>query len=227
MACLSGMPLIFSATMVHTNTTGPISSDGKIELKAFENKKGKITVFSDYYFNTGKQSYFIQPCGNSLFSNGVIRRIVGEKIHIIGELKNGQWDNCSSEMVQSRTGEYLIISTIELLNDPEYFISDGSGNAYDLRQNQIHYIPVKPENSSSGMYSGGEEKTTSIDLISYLDLRDQIKTLCMDKALHIKNRVKGSVGIRWKENNKIKSVIVSDETGAKILQSLKSALHGR
>lgn len=44
----------------------------------------------------------------------------------------------------------------------QYEYADGSGNVYHLTTSSLKYIPVTPDRSSSGRYSGGEPKEVKI-----------------------------------------------------------------
>ena len=44
-----------------------------------------------------------------------------------------------------------------------YIYLDGTANKYIIKQTSVEYIPVKPEQSSSGMYSGGNPWEVKID----------------------------------------------------------------
>jgi hypothetical protein len=39
-----------------------------------------------------------------------------------------------------------------------YQYADGSANVYIIKADSLEYIPVTPEESATGMYSGGEPK---------------------------------------------------------------------
>ena len=59
--------------------------------------------------------------------------------------------------------------------------SDGNNNEYRVQKNKniysIEYLPVKPENSSSGDYSGGEEKKNSVSEKEFESLTEIILKL--------------------------------------------------
>ena len=44
----------------------------------------------------------------------------------------------------------------------QYEYADGSGNTFLLSSSTLEYLPVTPERSSSGTYSGGEAKKVSV-----------------------------------------------------------------
>ena len=43
----------------------------------------------------------------------------------------------------------------------DYVYGDGSANVYRMTPRELHYVPVKKENSSSGVYSGGVARTVT------------------------------------------------------------------
>jgi hypothetical protein len=73
-----------------------------------------------------------------------------------------------------------------------YHYADGSGNRYTITSTQLSYDPVKPEESSSGVYSGGEPKTVSLTRDRYADIRTALEKAISNKAIHIPDRIKMS-----------------------------------
>ncbi len=92
---------------------------------------------------------------------------------------------------------------------PEYKIADGSGNQYFITTKEIEYIPVKPENSSTGMYSGGEYVKKTITPEQYSELVKKVEAVEENKQLRIKDRIKGSFAISIVHGAKEKSFLVN------------------
>jgi len=86
---------------------------------------------------------------------------------------------------------------------------DGNGNQYIIEQNNIEYNPVKPKNSSSGIYDGGDHVKKKITQQQYNEIASIFKKAIGNKASHIKNRVKMSGVITIREGNALKSCILS------------------
>jgi hypothetical protein len=88
-----------------------------------------------------------------------------------------------------------------------YIYSDGNANTYKIHKDKIEYLPITKENSSSGMYSGGEAKTTSITARQYDSLKLVLEEAIAAKKFHSKQREKQS-GQLTKAGKKKKIVIL-------------------
>lgn len=88
-------------------------------------------------------------------------------------------------------------------------VADGSANAYHLecagegQQVSFKYVPVTPEQSSTGMYSGGSPREESLAATdARLDaLWKTLYALDSNEAVHVADRAKGTGAIAW-ENAK-------------------------
>lgn len=74
----------------------------------------------------------------------------------------------------------------------QYEYSDGSANRYVITENTLEYIPVKPEESSTGMYSGGEPKLVSITNDQYKTVASLFETAFENTNAHMTDRPKMS-----------------------------------
>jgi hypothetical protein len=77
----------------------------------------------------------------------------------------------------------------------QYEYADGSGNRYIITQGTLSYIPVTPEESSSGMYSGGDPKEILLKGNQYNAIRsllDNAITKNLSSSIHMDGRVKMS-----------------------------------
>ncbi len=95
-------------------------------------------------------------------------------------------------------------STTTILNawyEKNYIYADGSANRYVFNKNSFEYIPVKPEESSTGTYDGGEYIKKQPDLNSFEKLVDLIQSAYGATADHIVNREKGSGRVEFYEGN--------------------------
>jgi hypothetical protein len=70
--------------------------------------------------------------------------------------------------------------------------SDGSGNSYSIDKNSFEYIPVKPENSSTGTYDGGDYVKKVPTASEYQELADAIKAAWETKSDFTDERGKGT-----------------------------------
>lgn len=91
----------------------------------------------------------------------------------------------------------------------QYDYADGNGNLYTISSTTITYAPVKPEESSSGVYSGGEPKTRNITSEQFEAFHILMNNAISNTSTHINERVKMSGVI---------SVVVGKERKQYILQ---------
>ncbi len=74
---------------------------------------------------------------------------------------------------------------------PRYTFLDGNNNAYEITPTAIRYVPVTPEQSSSGRYSGGTPKTIAIAEDRFRHVEALIQQVLADTAHHLTDRPKG------------------------------------
>lgn len=91
---------------------------------------------------------------------------------------------------------------------PNYLFTDGNNNKYEIYKTKLNYIPVKKENSSSGIYSGGEPQKVEIDKSKYSAIEKLIKRVLKDKQYHLANRLMGCGTITSKQ----KTIFISRES---------------
>ena len=96
----------------------------------------------------------------------------------------------------------------------QYQYSDGSGNTYLIKKDSIQYIPVKPHESSSGVYDGGDPVKKEISDESYQQLKKLIESASTKTEIHIKDRMMGS-GLIKIDNKKEKVFILKPNTPEK------------
>lgn len=65
---------------------------------------------------------------------------------------------------------------------------DFSNNRYRVTKEKIHYLPMTPEQSSSGTYSGGEEKECGISMEIFAEIVEQVKAITENTSLHQEKR---------------------------------------
>ncbi len=86
----------------------------------------------------------------------------------------------------------ILIVAACMIQHPQLIYSDGSANRYEISANQLSYIPVKPEESSTGMYSGGKPATISLTQPEYQKLKDLFEEAIAKTDQHITDRIKTS-----------------------------------
>jgi len=82
-------------------------------------KNAKISSHSDYYVRRNIQDYFIKFCDNDGISKKELEQAmtmkdgISQVLRLEVEFRDGLWDSCDpEEIVQSRTGEYIVIHKI-------------------------------------------------------------------------------------------------------------------
>ncbi len=89
---------------------------------------------------------------------------------------------------------------------------DGNGNQYIIEQDSIEYNPVKPKNSSSGIYDGGDHMKKKITLHQYDEITSIFNKVMTNEANHIKNRVKMSGVITIQKGSAMKTCILRPDS---------------
>lgn len=99
-------------------------------------------------------------------------------------------------------------------------VADGSANAFHFTSESASgpvafvYVPVTPEQSSTGMYSGGPPRKEQLDPADprLSELWSQLHALEAKPAIHTPDRAKGTGAIGWKTPAGERSFII--EMGA-------------
>ena len=92
--------------------------------------------------------------------------------------------------------------------------SDGSANNYQFKQDTqegevyFEYIPVRPEQSSTGMYSGGDPRKGLLDKKRTAELEKWLDKLEADKSLRSGSRDKGTGSFTIKSGTESRSFII-------------------
>lgn len=92
---------------------------------------------------------------------------------------------------------------------PTYTYADGSANLYILTPTTLEYDPVTPEESSTGMYSGGEPKTVTITGEQFASIKALLESAIKNPSVHIKDRTKTSGAISVKQGTNEKKFIIA------------------
>lgn len=87
----------------------------------------------------------------------------------------------------------LVILNICCMNaKPVLIYADGSANRYEISATALKYVPVKPEESSTGLYSGGKPVQVVISSEQYTRVKDLFEAALAQTDQHIPNRMKTS-----------------------------------
>jgi len=103
-----------------------------------------------------------------------------------------------------------------------YEYADGNGNVYTLSGGTLSFDPVREEESSSGMYSGGEPRTVPITSVQYDSIRSLLETARSDQSIQINDRVKMSGAIGISEGGRVSRYII--RPGTEILVKIETYL---
>lgn len=83
---------------------------------------------------------------------------------------------------------FIILAGACMHTHSTYEYSDGNANRYVITETQLHYIPVKPEESSSGMYSGGEPENITLSSDEFNILKDLFNQAAKNTDVHLQHR---------------------------------------
>ncbi len=124
---------------------------------------------------------------------------------------------------------FLISSS---LFSTEYIYQDGNANKYTLFQKDKNYFiafePVTKENSSSGIYSGGNEKKVSIPKEDYIGFLVLFKKAFLSKEISSKREMMTGMVIKKKREKVLEEKILLPNSGDKnkLERSLKQRIEG-
>jgi hypothetical protein len=87
----------------------------------------------------------------------------------------------------------VLLFTFSCMPTPiRYEYADGSANLYLLTESTLEYVPVKPEESSTGFYSGGEPKKVTLTAQQFVELSRVLEKALNNTSIHIQDRIKTS-----------------------------------
>lgn len=69
---------------------------------------------------------------------------------------------------------------------------DGNNNTYEITESSLSYDPVKPENSSSGTYSGGTPYSMDLNVGQWESIRSAVERTLKDNDNLVDTRTMGS-----------------------------------
>lgn len=88
---------------------------------------------------------------------------------------------------------WLTILIISCMNESvRYEYADGNANIYLLSETELRFVPVKPAESSTGLYSGGEPRNVTVTKAQFQELKELFDSALDNSASHIKDRMKTS-----------------------------------
>lgn len=102
----------------------------------------------------------------------------------------------------------FILTTACMDNRTYYHYADGSANLYVITSDSLEYVPVKPEESSTGFYSGGDPKKVALTPQQFRSIRALLETAKSKHEIHLPDRIKTSGAITTVSGTEKSSVIL-------------------
>jgi hypothetical protein len=107
-----------------------------------------------------------------------------------------------------------------------YTYIDGNNNRYEITSSYIDYKPVKPENSSSGTYSGGEAKKAAITKEQFQKLEALMTAVKNDRENQVATRLMGCGTLYFKGSKNPVYIGMNAKSKASLEEELKLVLFG-
>lgn len=117
-SCGSSENMEVKKTMDTKLDNGHFIIDAEIVEKSYEFKNSKTTTQKELYVRRSVQDYYIKFCESEVTQTELAKEIIlvdgiANSLKLEVEIKDGSWDQCNSEeLVQSRTGSYMVIYKI-------------------------------------------------------------------------------------------------------------------
>ncbi len=198
---------------------------GKIVIESFVDKGGRQhPEMQEYYFIHFDKKYFIKLSESQFI--GSLSDYKDTYVRIHATIKSGLWDT-DDPNVQSRIGNYITINHVENVEAPEKIIFiDFNNNIYEVFANRIKYEPISQAESSSGIYSGGEPKTVTIDTDTFMNIFFLAEAAVNNRQLHLIKRIKTSSVIKLLySDNEITSIIIDSPEIQELIRYLHNKLN--
>ncbi|MBN2776747.1 MAG: hypothetical protein JXR36_03850 [Bacteroidales bacterium] len=173
---------------------------GVIKTGSFVNKAGvEQPGYQEHYFLCNSGEYFIKKSESHYQLN--IKDAENQHVKVLAHIEEGLWDT-NDPNVQSRVGPYICIDSIIIIDSPVQIIyNDGSSNAHIISKDNYKYSPVTPQESSSGTYSGGEQREVNINENLFNEIFIKALSIAENKTIHIESRMMGTGMLRIKYEN--------------------------
>jgi hypothetical protein len=160
----------------------------------------------------------IEKGDKGLRSKTEIQEYEGKRVIITGVFikRTALWGD--NKMASIVAPVIMNITKIELVADEAvvYHYADGSANLYKVSGNTVAYIPVTPEQSSSGNYSGGEPKIVNISPIEKEKLVHLLeKALIATEQHHERREMMTGVVVKSLGENEKQKVILKSKSELK------------
>ena len=104
---------------------------------------------------------------------------------------------------------------------------DQNNNSYTIEHGFVYYAPIRPEESSSGTYSGGEKAKKTIKQKTYESVVEKVNAIVENKSLHLtQRRMMTAMLYVYKEDNRDKYIIAKSKERTELEALLKTILKG-
>ena len=97
-----------------------------------------------------------------------------------------------------------------------YKYIDGSNNTYIISSKSVEYVPITPENSSSGMYSGGKPFNVAISAEQATEITNLLADALKNKEIQLETRPKGAGTIIKITGKSSKTIILKMNASEKL-----------
>jgi len=90
-----------------------------------------------------------------------------------------------------------------------FYYTDQNNNRYTISPETLSYLPIKKENSSSGIYDGGEAATVALSKEAYKTISEKAMDLLADTSKHTTKRMMMTSIIQLKEPSERATLVKS------------------
>ena len=120
----------------------------------------------------------------------------------------------------------FLILTVRTNAQISFMYSDKNMNTYTIKETELKYEPIQKEESSSGLYSGGETKIKIITPYELNKISVLFEEALSDTLSHLKGRQMGSgLFIRYTKTKVDKKIIMKfDSENQKKVEALLKGL---
>ncbi len=108
------------------------------------------------------------------------------------------------------------------MHSTSYQYADGSANVYIIKPDSLEYLPVKPEESSTGFYSGGDPRKVALTTEEFGNVQYMLEAAKKKHEIHIPDRIKTSGMITTFSGSEKTHFIL--EPGCKEITTIESEL---
>lgn len=95
----------------------------------------------------------------------------------------------------------VLVSFSCMKKNTQFEYADGNGNVYSVTSSTLTYAPVKPENSSTGSYSGGAPKSITLTADQFEAISVVLTKAAGNTGSHISERVMMSGAVSVTDGN--------------------------